>query len=513
MEAPPHTPRPLSLQSQQSIEVDEPPLDVLPTLTSSVSQIPTHSNSIYQNQGPRSPDTDLTTDCFPTQAVYRTIHGAHNRIPQFESRVDEPVLLQNGRLEHIQQQARSIEHISQQATESENNVPIDEIPPTYNPLRNPLRIEKNRLATFRTWPKNDVVFASDLARDGFFYMKKDDYAQCVFCQGILSGWTRGNAVVIEHRRIFPQCPYVRGEQVGNIPISPDHNVIAYPAPLRPPQQRERTAEGEEFSSGIPNTVNQSASPSTGVVSQRPLYPQYAVASVRKQTYTSWPTQIKQTPEQLVKAGFYYMGQGDRVKCFYCGGVLYDWEPEDDPWVEHAKWFKDCPHVKLCKGEAFMKFVHDQQVGLPVSENDNSPEQASAFKYEQMEQAISEIESSANSQENESEVNCPISMETESNTGDHATSQNTGKPMTSKDAKNEGKTGEGSDRLTEDVKSIIKENQDLKDERLCKICMEEEIGVTFVPCGHLVCCASCASAVSECPMCRQQIEGVVKTYWT
>lgn len=32
------------------------------------------------------------------------------------------------------------------------------------------------------------------------------------------------------------------------------------------------------------------------------------------------------------------GHGDNVKCYYCDGGLRNWEPGDDPWQEHAKWF-------------------------------------------------------------------------------------------------------------------------------------------------------------------------------
>ncbi|KAF5901533.1 lck-interacting transmembrane adapter 1 isoform X1, partial [Clarias magur] len=32
------------------------------------------------------------------------------------------------------------------------------------------------------------------------------------------------------------------------------------------------------------------------------------------------------------------GQSDNVKCFFCDGNLRNWEPGDDPWQEHAKWF-------------------------------------------------------------------------------------------------------------------------------------------------------------------------------
>lgn len=46
---------------------------------------------------------------------------------------------------------------------------------------------------------------------------------------------------------------------------------------------------------------------------------------------------------------------------------------------------------------------------------------------------------------------------------------------------------------------------------CKICMAEEVGVVFLPCGHLLSCVMCAPAMVTCPLCRQQICGRVRTF--
>lgn len=40
----------------------------------------------------------------------------------------------------------------------------------------------------------------------------------------------------------------------------------------------------------------------------PKYPQYALHERRLQTFTNWPDELKQTPELLAEAGFYYVGQ-------------------------------------------------------------------------------------------------------------------------------------------------------------------------------------------------------------
>lgn len=41
----------------------------------------------------------------------------------------------------------------------------------------------------------------------------------------------------------------------------------------------------------------------------------------------------------------FVGPGDKVQCFQCGGNLRDWEPEDDPWEEHKRWYANCAYIK------------------------------------------------------------------------------------------------------------------------------------------------------------------------
>lgn len=33
-------------------------------------------------------------------------------------------------------------------------------------------------------------------------------------------------------------------------------------------------------------------------------------------------------------------------------------------------------------------------------------------------------------------------------------------------------------------SLEEENRQLKDARLCKVCMDDDVAVVFLPCGHL-----------------------------
>ena len=56
-----------------------------------------------------------------------------------------------------------------------------------------------------------------------------------------------------------------------------------------------------------------------------------------------------------------------------------------------------------------------------------------------------------------------------------------------------------------------ENEGLKSQILCKICMEKKVSIAFLPCSHLVCCEDCAPAMRTCPFCRKFIKGTVKTF--
>jgi len=52
-----------------------------------------------------------------------------------------------------------------------------------------------------------------------------------------------------------------------------------------------------------------------------------------------------------------------------------------------------------------------------------------------------------------------------------------------------------------------------EEKCCAICMDEEkeVDITFLPCGHNICCQSCSNKLAVCPVCRVCIAKSIKTY--
>ena len=60
-----------------------------------------------------------------------------------------------------------------------------------------------------------------------------------------------------------------------------------------------------------------------------------------------------------------------MKCFFCDGGLCNWDVEDEPWTEHARWFPDCGFVKQVKGMSYIHKVRENGVNNGDSVHKNS----------------------------------------------------------------------------------------------------------------------------------------------
>ena len=73
-------------------------------------------------------------------------------------------------------------------------------------------------------------------------------------------------------------------------------------------------------------------------------------AARLQTFKHWP--FNEDSEKMAEAGFYCCGgenEPDLVRCYFCRKELDGWEPDDDPWTEHASHARgECPYINLGK---------------------------------------------------------------------------------------------------------------------------------------------------------------------
>ncbi|XP_065359672.1 death-associated inhibitor of apoptosis 1-like [Calliphora vicina] len=196
------------------------------------------------------------------------------------------------------------------------------------------KIEKERLKTFDNWPLTWLC-KNTLAATGMFYTGDGDRTNCYFCDIIIGKWELEDDPVQEHLRWSPNCPLLKRRLTSNVPIN---NVTL--DQLLPP--------AKPTTGDTPPISTWKTRPSTD----------YSIKAVRLQTFADWPRSMKQKPDELAEAGFYYRGVGDSVICFSCLGGLKDWDLDDDPWEQHALWMGHyCPYVKLIKGRKFIKDVN------------------------------------------------------------------------------------------------------------------------------------------------------------
>uniref|UniRef100_A0A8C4QH26 RING-type E3 ubiquitin transferase n=1 Tax=Eptatretus burgeri TaxID=7764 RepID=A0A8C4QH26_EPTBU len=354
--------------------------------------------------------------------------------------------------------------------------------------------EEARLKTFVSWPRQGKPTIEELATAGLYYVGTDDRTQCFVCKGILRAWNPSDCPIDEHRRCFPSCRFVRGLDVGNIPLVSPH------AP-----------DKQQF-------------------------------DVRLATFVSWSKKANISASSLASAGFYYTGVADNVKCFFCDGGLRNWEIGDDPWHEHTKWFPRCGFVLQEKGQAYVRTVQSRYPNLMrvLLHKDTVVVIGYPCPVDQPEQLMKSTL-----------VKCVLEMGFDRNfvhSTVHSKFLLTGIVYTSLEelindliAAEEDMNDQSVSyvsillhKLTSQLRSCYmkwitdvfffffcfptassteEELRRLQDERMCKVCMDQEVSVVFIPCGHLVVCFDCASSPSlrKCPICRSLVRGTLRTY--
>lgn len=216
-----------------------------------------------------------------------------------------------------------------------------------------LRFERERLKTFKTWPLQ-WLDKTILAKTGMFYLGDGDKTQCYFCEVIIGKWELEDDPIQEHLRWSPNCPLLRRCQTNNEPLC-------------------HTAMNEILPPAKPSTYD--TPPAEPAKWKTPSSADYSIKAVRLRTFDEWPRSMKQKPEQLAEAGFYYKGVGDSVICFSCMCGLKDWEDDDDPWEQHALWMgHHCEYVKHIKGEQYIKRVLKKFENLPNKNMDTKEQE-------------------------------------------------------------------------------------------------------------------------------------------
>ncbi|XP_038059132.1 baculoviral IAP repeat-containing protein 7-like [Patiria miniata] len=493
------------------------------------------------------------------------------------------------------------------------------------------RSEYKRLLSYCSWPRNHPMDPRDLAKAGFYFLEKDDIpvVQCFACYGKIQNWKPQDIPRQEHARRFPSCPFVKGLDVKNEPITDLQMANAVSIAYREPSGYENTLQqfSKQLEAALPHTAKvtsqweQVASPNR--VLNRPKYPDYAWENARVATYDKgWPGILGITPQQLARAGFFYTGEGDSTKCFYCGGGLKHWESTDEPWTEHAKWFSVCEWLLQQRGRTFVSYVvrnfpvdtwqlkqaRNAQSAAPApapapaptpakvatsprptaSASQEPPEDEAGVIYKKLakddpldeamnsrltkcvlekgydadlvkqvvrrqlrtagkafentndlleavwqaeelreagkweedveEEEVEEFRGGAKRGAEQFIAQVPEKRRKDAGRGEDELGVLTQKLEGMRVGEHQATATVGPTRVEptewqhqQSPEEIEREIERLRDEKLCKVCMDNDANTVLMPCTHLVVCDMCANSLRYCPICRQTITNVVKVF--
>ncbi|XP_048883514.1 E3 ubiquitin-protein ligase XIAP isoform X1 [Brienomyrus brachyistius] len=322
--------------------------------------------------------------------------------------------------------------------------------------------EDARLRSFVGWPSSAPVTARVLAQAGFYYLGERDRVQCFCCGGMLADWDDGDDPWTEHEKYYSNCFFILGHDVGNVPSQ------------HPP---ERVQEQQRLSNETFEGRHQSFQ---GV--------QHPVDTIL-----------------LARAGFYRSGPPDRVMCFKCGGGLKNWQPDEDPWEEHAKHYPGCSFLLSEKGQ---EFVNSVQLGNTRRSSQNTSH-ANGFSRLETGQNVMQFKIAQQAVEmglDPKKVESTI-LEKMRSTGEEYTKVE----LLVEDVLKSSAEGSVEEPQANSDEDPLEKLRKLQREKQCKVCMDSDISVVFTPCGHLVTCSNCSKSLSKCPICCAVITQKIKTY--
>nr|CAB3225565.1 baculoviral IAP repeat-containing protein 7-A [Phallusia mammillata] len=428
--------------------------------------------------------------------------------------------------------------------------------------------EDERRKSFADWPTTyRHVSTEGLAKSGFFYLGNLDRTQCFSCAGVLRNWSPNDVINAEHRRHFPHCKMMMGNEERNIK-SNSVVVSNKPLPVEPPNPDDKMLKLLETIFPLDNAIS----------------PHMRNVDSRFETFDQrWPShRINSTKMEIAKAGFFFLGERDRAKCWYCNGGLQNWDSNDEPWTEHAKWFPGCAFVLRHKGVDFVrklvaKFpnikrpgirnprdeykpgVFEQQIAnitpvtplVPARPSAGSllssftPPSVAAGGRSVLSDAINsefagrvvamgfskrKVETAIKQQVNQHQKNfstaeelldavlqLPDEDEDVENSSMEVSEQPQQIPVHEANIENKKRqnvaisSGEVPSKIVKTSTAESSELQSLVNERQCKTCFNEDANTMSIPCGHLGLCENCATSAKKCKVCNRKIESTLKTF--
>lgn len=165
-----------------------------------------------------------------------------------------------------------------------------------------------RLQSFENFPKNAPVSAIRLSQSGFYYTGNGQEVECFICHLRNGSWSEDESVTQVHKRLSPECAYLKGEELLNIPINEKEHTDS-----KDEQVGASGGNDDMLSGACAGNVSRTSDvfdDETALLSffiEESKYPSYVSEEERLNSFSGWPHSGSLAPEELADAGLYYTG--------------------------------------------------------------------------------------------------------------------------------------------------------------------------------------------------------------
>ncbi|XP_062621139.1 death-associated inhibitor of apoptosis 1-like [Saccostrea cucullata] len=247
-----------------------------------------------------------------------------------------------------------------------------------------MAVEFLRLCTMHDYPNTNGPSLLRLAEAGFFYEGNGNELVCFSCDFRKGNWNYNDSPREIHQRMSPNCKFLSQGGDDNVPVPREESTqdlvplqsapqVGVVEPDGPLAGYNASTSNNTAHLASANYIDGQDQPDTTRRTMVVKHPKYASRPARLASYANFPRHMKQHPANMTDAGFYYAGFEDCCRCYHCGIGLRNWDPEFNPWIEHALWSMECPYILKIKGQAFIDLVQEAVRAAEMAQNDEDSE--------------------------------------------------------------------------------------------------------------------------------------------
>ena len=352
-----------------------------------------------------------------------------------------------------------------------------------------LHEEKERVKTFQLWPPCVKVNIAEMAKTGFHFTGEEDTVKCFECEIEINKWNDSVAPSVIHKGKSPACPMVTGKSANNVPLCPPEGAEKVGGKKKRKTKKkvkddEKKEEGASGSDDVATTMTTQYYFSTDMTREEN----------RLATFNAtWPHEAILPGSLMTKAGFWFRGPKDRVECAFCRGRLVNFVEGDNPVGEHARHFPTCSFVKKLSEEPRKAVLATRSARAVL---------LMEYSEDQVVTAVNTCKMKGDAEPRADTIVMTIlEMEDEKLRAQREKEREKEEDLHKDDSDSDG----------DEIAELKKNNDAMKLSKMCKKCMTAEVSIVFLPCRHLVCCATCGTQSEHCPVCKNVIVGTVKTF--